>query len=231
MNVYQKLNLAREKFHQSEIRKSGHNKFAGYNYFELGDFVVPALRIFKEVGLTSVISFQPEFASMKIVNSEKPDEQIVINSPMSEASLKGCHPVQNLGAVETYIRRYLWVAALEIVEHDALDATTGSSVIETKEALKEETKPKETKPKEQKKELTVDGAVISSQEQKVALSEDEQAAFVASMIEWGDACETAESLKSLWKVNQKTIDQMKVSNKAEYDRLHSVFAELKKNFQ
>jgi hypothetical protein len=33
--------------------------------------------------------------------------------------------VQNLGAVQTYLRRYLWVAALEIVEHDALDATTG----------------------------------------------------------------------------------------------------------
>jgi hypothetical protein len=44
---------------------------------------------------------------------------------MSTAALKGCHEVQNLGAVQTYLRRYLWVAALEIVEHDALDATTG----------------------------------------------------------------------------------------------------------
>jgi hypothetical protein len=44
---------------------------------------------------------------------------------MSTAALRGCHEVQNLGAVQTYIRRYLWVAALEIVEHDALDATTG----------------------------------------------------------------------------------------------------------
>jgi hypothetical protein len=42
---------------------------------------------------------------------------------MSEAALKGCHPVQNLGAVETYIRRYLWVIALEIVEHDAVDSS------------------------------------------------------------------------------------------------------------
>jgi hypothetical protein len=44
---------------------------------------------------------------------------------MGSAALKGCHEVQNIGAVETYQRRYLWVAALEIVEHDALDATTG----------------------------------------------------------------------------------------------------------
>ncbi len=125
MNVYQKLNEARERFHQSKLNKSGLNKFAGYKYFELSDFVVPALQIFKEVGLTSIISFGKETADMRIVNVDKPDEVILIESPMSTAALKGCHEVQNLGAVQTYLRRYLWVAALEIVEHDALDSTTG----------------------------------------------------------------------------------------------------------
>ena len=125
MNVYQKLNTARDMFHRSALKKSGHNKFANYKYFELGDFVIPALEIFNNCGLTSVISFGDEIASMTIINNENPDEKIFINSPMSTAALKGCHEVQNLGAVQTYIRRYLWVAALEIVEHDALDATTG----------------------------------------------------------------------------------------------------------
>lgn len=125
MNVYQKLSVARGRFHQMELKKSGHNKFAGYYYFELSDFVVPALQVMKEVGLTPIISFGKELAEMRLVNDDKPEEIIVITSPMSEAALKGCHPVQNLGAVESYIRRYLWVAALEIVEHDALDATTG----------------------------------------------------------------------------------------------------------
>jgi len=125
MNVYQKLNQARELFHQKKLKKSGLNKFAGYQYFELGDFVIPAIQIFKEVGLTSVITFSPDIATMWIVDNEKPEDVIKINSPMSTAALKGCHEVQNLGAVQTYLRRYLWVAALEIVEHDALDATTG----------------------------------------------------------------------------------------------------------
>jgi hypothetical protein len=44
---------------------------------------------------------------------------------MGSASLKGCHEIQNIGACETYSTRYLWTAALCIVEHDALDATTG----------------------------------------------------------------------------------------------------------
>ena len=123
MNVYEKLNIARKKFHGIELKKSGHNKFAGYKYFELGDFIIPALDIFNEVGLTAVISFGKEEASMTIIDVDKSEDRIVITSPMSSAALKGCHEVQNLGAVQTYLRRYLWVAALEIVEHDALDSS------------------------------------------------------------------------------------------------------------
>jgi hypothetical protein len=125
MNVYEKLSLAREKFHALKMKKTGYNSFAKYEYFELGDFLIPALTVFKDVGLIGIVSFGKEMADLRIVNMEKPEDQYVINSPMSTAALKGCHEVQNLGAVETYIRRYLWVAALEIVEHDALDATTG----------------------------------------------------------------------------------------------------------
>ena len=122
MNVYQKLNAARAKFHSIELKKSGHNKFAGYKYFELGDFIIPALSIFKEVGLTGVVTFGTEVAHISIIDNDKPEDRIIITSPMSSAALKGCHEVQNLGAVQTYLRRYLWVAALEIVEHDAIDS-------------------------------------------------------------------------------------------------------------
>jgi hypothetical protein len=143
LNVYQRLNLAREEFHHAQLKKSGHNKFAGYFYFELADFVVPALSIFKKFGLTPLITFKNDMAEMKIINSEKPEEMIIINSPMSEANLKGCHPVQNLGAVQSYLRRYLWVAALEIVEHDALDATTGKGSGRIKPTDTEITLPQE----------------------------------------------------------------------------------------
>ena len=134
MNVYEKLNAARDIFHSREIKKTGRNDYAGYDYFELGDFVVPALEIFKQCGLAGLVSFGREMATLKVVNLEKPDDVIVFESPMSEANLKGCHPVQNLGAVQTYIRRYLWVAALEIVEHDALNGTQGKGMVKPTKA-------------------------------------------------------------------------------------------------
>jgi hypothetical protein len=127
MNIFEKLNLAREKFHSLKLEKTGHNKLAGYKYFELGDFLIPALKVFKEVGLTAVVSFDKDVATMQIIdiaNTDVPNYPVIkITSPMGSAALKGCHEVQNIGAVETYQRRYLWVAALEIVEHDALDSS------------------------------------------------------------------------------------------------------------
>lgn len=134
MSVYTKLNEARKRFHELKLEKTGHNKFAGYNYFELGDFLIPALRIFNEVGLCAIVTFDKELATMDIVQADAvdphaPGSTVSITSPMGSAALKGCHEIQNIGACETYCRRYLWVAALEIVEHDALDATTGKDAV------------------------------------------------------------------------------------------------------
>ena len=124
MEVYKKLSLARTMLRGTELKKSGHNKFAGYNYFELGDFLHPTLQIFDQLGLIGIVSFTKDEAMLVIVDMDGGGE-IVITSPFGSAALKGCHEVQNIGAVETYQRRYLWVTAMEIVEHDALDATTG----------------------------------------------------------------------------------------------------------
>jgi hypothetical protein len=134
-NVHRKLSIARQRFHSLELKKTGKNTFANYNYFELGDFLVPALKVFDEVGLGATVSFNADTATMTIVDLDNPTDQIVLTSPMGSAALKGCHEVQNIGAVETYQRRYLWVAALEIVEHDALDKTTGKAEPETRAAL------------------------------------------------------------------------------------------------
>jgi len=124
MAVYGKLAKARTMLRSTELKKTGHNKFAGYHYFELGDFLHPTLEIFDILGLIGIVSFTKDEASLAIVDMEGGGE-IVITSPFGSAALKGCHEVQNIGAVETYQRRYLWVTAMEIVEHDALDATTG----------------------------------------------------------------------------------------------------------
>jgi hypothetical protein len=103
------------------MKKSGLNKFAGYSYFELGDFIPHIQAIFNEIGLCGVVSFDAIQATLCITDTDD-GSQIVVTSPMAEANLKGAHPIQNLGAVLSYQRRYLWMAAMEIVEHDIIDS-------------------------------------------------------------------------------------------------------------
>ena len=138
MSVHKKLMQARVKLQSIEMKKSGLNKFAGYSYFELGDFIPHVQTIFNDLGLCGVVTFSTEYAQLCITDVDD-GTVIVITSPMAEANLKGAHPIQNLGAVLSYQRRYLWMAALELVEGDPIDSAPPV------EAPKPEPKPEPVK--------------------------------------------------------------------------------------
>jgi hypothetical protein len=121
MSVHKKLMQARVKLLSVDMKKSGQNKFAGYSYFELGDFIPHVQTIFNDLGLCGVVSFTHSHAELTITDVED-GTVIVVSTPMAEANLKGAHPIQNLGAVLSYQRRYLWMAAMELVEGDAIDS-------------------------------------------------------------------------------------------------------------
>lgn len=203
MKIYKKLVDVRNELQTMPLSKSGHNKFAGYKYFELGDFLPSIQTLFKKHGLCDVISFTQELATMVVYDVED-GSSATFTSPMGSAQLKGCHEVQNIGAVETYQRRYLYVTALAIVEHDALDAVTGS----------QDSKPVEVKP------------VVKPQE-------PEQNLEVLSdvLIQFGDTCQDLKELSSFWKKNQAGIDQMKINNPELFKKVQSAFAQYKSKFK
>ncbi len=121
MNIYEKLSEGRYQFKQQKLKGSGKNEYAGYTYIDLTDILPLITAIEHELKYITTISFTTEQATATVVDVEKPEDTIVFTTPMSTASLKGCHEVQNLGAVETYLRRYLYMAVYEIVEQDELD--------------------------------------------------------------------------------------------------------------
>lgn len=125
MSVHRKLMEARVQLQNTDLKKSGLNKFAGYSYFELGDFIPTVQKIFLDLKLCGVVSYSVEYATLTITDTED-GTVILVTSPMAEANLKGAHPIQNLGAVLSYQRRYLWMACMEIVEHDAIDSSDAS---------------------------------------------------------------------------------------------------------
>ena len=148
MNVYQKLAIARAELGNRPLKKSGVNKYAGYSYFELNDFIGEINKIFKELNLISVFNIKVnelgvETAFLDIVNADNPTETITFEAGTAEAGMKGATPIQMLGAKHTYMRRYLWLEAMEIAENDAQDAipanereTTTKSQMATQGQLK-----------------------------------------------------------------------------------------------
>jgi hypothetical protein len=208
MKVYKKLVAVRSELQAMSLTKSGHNKFAGYKYFELGDFLPSIQMLFNKHGLCDVISFTEELATMVVYDTDD-GSSVTFTSPMGSAQLKGCHEVQNIGAVETYQRRYLYVTALAIVEHDALDSTTGSAPVEVKKAV-EVKKP--------------DVGTVTEPNPDDAL-------MIESLITFGETCESMSELTGLWKKNQKHIDSIKVSNQELFNQLQTKFAEYKAKFK
>ena len=130
VNIHHKLANAIEMLQKVKMKKSGRNKFANYDYFELNDFLNPILEINKELDIKTMISFPGDQAILKVIDLED-GEEILFESPMGKANLKGSHDVQNLGACHTYMRRYMYILAYEIGEHDGLEPTTGSDQINT----------------------------------------------------------------------------------------------------
>ena len=125
MNVYQRLLTARAKFLEHGVSKSGKHMELRYKYFELDDIVPIAIGIFTEVGLIPLVSFTDEQAVMTMVNTDNPDETIQFSCPMRYPSEnKMVNPVQALGSAQTYLRRYLYMIALDICEPDTIEPTT-----------------------------------------------------------------------------------------------------------
>lgn len=138
-NVCIKLNAARMLMQNKGLKQNGVNGYANYKYFELADILPASNEICHQIGATIYTQFDDK-AHLFFVDTET-GEKIEFTLPMSTANLKGCHEVQNLGAVQTYLKRYLYQNCYELSESDALDMTMNPGA---KPEVKAETKP-ETK--------------------------------------------------------------------------------------
>lgn len=161
-NVYQKLIKAREQFLNSDIQKTGKNMHLSFKYFELDDIVPTAIRIFATVGLAPVVNFTSDTATMTIVNTDNPEDTVSFTAPfnqiapiVSNAGKQATNEMQALGSSITYMRRYLYMIALDICESDSIDANLGAGEAPTPTAPAEKKAPATPEQRQEvKQELT-----------------------------------------------------------------------------
>lgn len=157
LNVYKKLQKARVELQKKNLKKSGKNKFANFEYYELADFMPSVNEIFDNLGLFSRFNIDNETAWLDIINTDNIEQEITFRSQIAEAEIKGTTPIQCLGGVHTYMKRYLYQNALEIVESDMFDGKVGDkekSLIEKKKGKQEE-KKEETKEQTTYRDLVI----------------------------------------------------------------------------
>jgi len=229
MTVYKKLQEARILLQNTKLNKSGKNKFAGYEYFELSDFLPAIQKICNDIGLCGVVSFNHEMAFLQITDVSD-GTSIMFTSPMSSAALKGCHDVQNLGAVQSYLRRYLWVNCFEICEHDALDATTGAVEVAKKPAVTPAAtpEPKKADPKPivgQKGEwqITAPGKPDGDPAEWLDLIKTSCHMLL-------DLCSNEEDVMHIFKKNKVLFDLVKTTDAIFFKEMMGKFTETKNKF-
>ena len=230
MSVYKKLQEARVKLHTTQLNKSGENKFAKFKYFELGDFIPQVTEIFNKVGLCGVVSFTSDTAYLTVHETEG-DGFITFTTPLVYASVEKTQPIQNLGSTHTYIRRYLWLMAMEIVENDVVDSVEPKAP-EPKQYLKvtDEGVKKVTPKPEPKKEEFFDSS--EPWQVSVDITKDGWPKVVQEGINaLVQLARKPEDINGIYQVNMQLLEKLKFKDASVFDEIIAVIKSTKENLK
>lgn len=127
-NIYGRLAAAKAILGQCKFEKSGASKLKNgeikFRYMQLGDFLPEVKQVVFDCGLEyHYTDFSKEKCGITFVNIDQPDETLTMSIVPERASVYQADAIQNMGAEITYLRRYLIIAALDLIEEDQVDAT------------------------------------------------------------------------------------------------------------
>ena len=222
MSVYKKLQGARHELSKANLKKTGHNSYGGWFYYELGDFIPTIHKLFDAAGLCGVVTFG-EVATLTIYDADS-EGKIEFSTPIVYAEAAKGQPIQQLGSTHTYLRRYLWLMAMEIVEADAVDAQ------------EQEVKSEPVKVVPKKPPAKIEGK--NTGEWKLTITADEN----CTTQEWIDLVKTSANLQlqaassesdvtNIFRVNREIFDTMKDLDADQYQALVNEFKIRKDKFK
>ena len=137
----------RVKLQNSKLKKSGENKFAGFDYFELSDFLPRLNELMLEEGINDLFTIETDMnetmvAKLTLIKGDETQDYRmpfkVYDTPLTfKKDKKGeyvkdhdgnyiqvpsMQDIQYLGALNTYYKRYLYLNAFGITDGDIIDA-------------------------------------------------------------------------------------------------------------
>ena len=151
-SIYEKLQNTRIEVQNSGIKKGGRNKYSNYDYFELPDFLPQANEAFNKNRITGVFNLYKNLGVANLVIHDwDSDNTITFQTPIADATtlnkqgLPSNLEIQTLGSQHTYLKRYLYMNALELAEHDGIERNTNNPEFKPKDHMMQELPPREPK--------------------------------------------------------------------------------------
>ena len=125
----------RVKLQETNLKKSGKNKFAGFDYFELADFLPTLNKLMLEEGVNDKFYIKDNLATLEIQKGEEVNVYtmpfVLFETPVNIKTdsktgevreVKSMQDIQYLGALNTYYKRYLYLNAFGITDGEVIDS-------------------------------------------------------------------------------------------------------------
>lgn len=119
--IYKKIQRGKRYFLEAEIKQSGRNNYQKYNYFELADIEPIILDLCDKEKLSTRFNFTVSEALL-IIRDEETGEEVYYSIPLPVVNTHDPRKaMQEIGSLQTYAMRYLYLQAFEIVVQDTID--------------------------------------------------------------------------------------------------------------
>lgn len=120
--IYNKIQKGKKIFLEAGIKPTGRNSFQKYNYFEMKDIEPTLLRVCEELQISTRFVFSSTSANL-IIRDEEDGIEVYYSLPLPEVKVvdDARKAMQEIGSIQTYAMRYLYIQAFEIVVTDTID--------------------------------------------------------------------------------------------------------------
>lgn len=168
VNLYSKLMVMRVELQKREIKKTGENKFSNFKYYELDDFLPQCNEISANNKTVFLYQLHKEEATLTLINCENIEERIEFSLPIATLDIKGANAIQNIGGLATYTRRYLYMIAFEISEHDEFNPSENNATTEGNNISKDALEKKQQEEVDNIAAQKIDSLKVSAIRKKIA---------------------------------------------------------------
>ena len=124
-NLYRKIMQVQCNLFNQKFKKSGHNKYGNFDYFELEDILPVVVKECFKNDLIIEFAFSENEALLKIRDIGDPGVIVTNRIPFPAVEeLPRMNIVQSLGSYLTYAKRYLLLNSFHICEDSYIDSDT-----------------------------------------------------------------------------------------------------------